>query len=128
MILLKIRDCINEMGGGDELSILIKDMKMPECCFRCPCCSYVNNRDCYVCDFTENIGYPEIVDVHEIEDWCPLVEIPTPHGRLIDENELCNKIMDEFRGVCSYDVSPSEAESDFMSIVDNCKTIVKAEE
>lgn len=23
-----------------------------------------------------------------IPDWCPLIEIPTPHGRLIDADEL----------------------------------------
>jgi hypothetical protein len=27
-------------------------------------------------------------------NWCPLIEIPTPHGRLIDADELMVEIMD----------------------------------
>lgn len=109
------------------MSILIKDMEMPNACWACEGCDG-DKKNGYFCILHKD-AY-DLVDIDifkEKPDWCPLIEIPTPHGRLVDENELCNKIMSEFRGVCSYDVSPSEAESDFMSIVDSCKTIVKAE-
>ena len=43
--------------------------------------------------------------------------------RLIDAEELSEKIEEEFDGVCAYDVSPDEAVNDFQDIVDSCKTI-----
>lgn len=43
--------------------------------------------------------------------------------RLIDAEELGEKIEEEFDGICAYDVSPDEAVNDFQDIVDSCKTI-----
>lgn len=110
------------------MSVIIKDMEMPRACW---CCGG--------CDGDEKIGYfcvltPEGKDIDEIDihygkpSWCPLVEISTPHGRLIDEKELYNKIEREFDGCCVYDVAPYEAVNDFEEIVDQCKTIIEAEE
>lgn len=52
------------------MSILIRGMKMPKAC-----------DDCIVplskCDFLQKRA-----------DDCPLIEIPTPHGRLIDEDNI----------------------------------------
>ena len=56
------------------MSILIPGMKMPENCLECDLRSF----DEY-CPFTDveclNIGR---------QDSCPLIEVPTPHGNLID--------------------------------------------
>ena len=43
--------------------------------------------------------------------------------RLIDADELGEKIEEEFDGICAYDVSPDEAVNDFQDIVDSCKTV-----
>lgn len=43
--------------------------------------------------------------------------------RLIDAEELGEKIEEEFDGICAYDVSPDEAVNDFQDIVDSCKTV-----
>lgn len=59
-------------------SILIKGSVMPLTCEECPC--FDSN------DYSCNVSG---VDVAEYQytgrpDNCPLVEVPTPHGRLID--------------------------------------------
>ena len=50
------------------MSILIKGMKMPKGCHECPLL-YVT----HICDGTKS---------------CPLVEVPAPHGKLVDADEL----------------------------------------
>jgi hypothetical protein len=58
------------------MSILIKGMDMPECCEVCPCYNWVED----ICRITESPN-----DFSDTRIWdCPLVEVPTPHGRLID--------------------------------------------
>lgn len=55
------------------MSILVKGMKMPPNCYECP----LNPLWCDgVCDQND----------------CPLVEIPTPHGRLIDADTMIKEI------------------------------------
>lgn len=69
------------------MSILIKEMKMPENCNVCPF-----NYDLMEC----------MAASHKIRlNWetrpkeCPLVEVPTPHGRLIDAKKLECELMKE---------------------------------
>ena len=58
------------------MSVLIKGMKMPKHCIDCPMKN--NEDDCLV------------QELQNWKDWdsmkagCPLVEVPTPHGRLAD--------------------------------------------
>lgn len=85
------------------MSVLIKGMEMP--------------KNCAECEFHQS-GYPDWCDlsirardIHNTEirqEWCPLVEVPTPHGRLIDADELYEKISLLFQ-----DVNSTE---DFMGI------------
>lgn len=67
------------------MSILIRDMTMPNRCFECIFLATVPNFFCLA-------GKRDLRAEHGINisrpDWCPLVEIPTPHGRLIDADEL----------------------------------------
>ena len=63
------------------MSMLIKSAEMPEACCTCPC-SYDNQ--CAV-----NLKYPTFEEYHGSRPvWCPLVEVPVPHGRLIDADAL----------------------------------------
>ena len=54
------------------MSILIKDMKMPKNCDVCFMCD--------ACEYSMPLG-KRLTD-------CPLVEVTTPHGRLIDADAL----------------------------------------
>ena len=71
------------------MSILIKGMEMPVTC--CQCKEMVYNPEIkweqagkeeeggWVCLLTG-----ELIDNTKREEHCPLIEVPTPHGRLID--------------------------------------------
>lgn len=75
------------------MTILIKGMEMPVTC--CQCKEMVYNPEIkweqagkeeeggWVCLLTG-----ELIDNTKREEHCPLVEVPTPHGRLIDADEL----------------------------------------
>lgn len=75
------------------MSVLIKGAGMPEACCTCPC-SYDNQ--CAV-----NLKYPTFEEYHGSRPaWCPLIEVPVPHGRLIDADALM--VNAQYRG--TYDV------------------------
>ena len=61
------------------MSILIRGMEMPQNCDKCRFQSalrlYCDAMPYNFCGNTDDIERP---------DWCPLIEIPTPHGRLVD--------------------------------------------
>ena len=101
------------------MSVLIKGMKMPEDCFLCPCIEYEHPG--YVCWIT---GYQAHHNERPIG--CPLVEVPTPHGRLIDADAL------DVIGYCGI---PQEREDTFddgvmwlAEQIDLLPTIIPAEE
>ena len=81
------------------MSIIVKGMSMPKGCNECCFCSG------YMTGQARILGYVCLVSLEKedsvrgrrkieelcflcIPDWCPLVEIPEKHGRLIDENEV----------------------------------------
>jgi hypothetical protein len=65
------------------MAVLIKDMEMPKEC-----------KFCFFVEKCEQRHYEMIKDEDGyymtilVKDNCPLVEIPTPHGRLIDADKL----------------------------------------
>lgn len=59
------------------MSILIKDMRMPDRCIDCPMKNFED--DCVVQEHSDHWNSWE-----DMRKGCPLVEIPTPHGRLVD--------------------------------------------
>ena len=69
------------------MSVLIKGSIMPLMCEECPC---------YDCDDNSCKATGRGVIEYRYDgrpDNCPLVEIPTPHGRLIDADELLRQPM-----------------------------------
>lgn len=65
------------------MSILIKGMKMPKDCIKCPFCLLADGHwkclaDGSFADFGGTCRPPK----------CQLIEVPTPHGRLIDADAL----------------------------------------
>lgn len=57
------------------MSILIKGIKMPKKSYECPCHNGEN------CNVTQKVCFEPPKD-------CPLVEIQTPHGELIDVDTI----------------------------------------
>ena len=73
------------------MSVLVKGMNMPRNCADCPC-GDAQDGWCYVHnEVLERMGngYPS---TETRPEWCPLVEVLTPHGRLIDESVLISDI------------------------------------
>lgn len=73
------------------MSVLIKGMKMPKDCPMCPCAHW-NKLDILTgCELVWRY-VPDSETAYwqsdKRPDWCPLVDVPTPHGPLIDVRAL----------------------------------------
>jgi hypothetical protein len=62
---------------------------IPKNCFACPCGYETEGAFIDECLVLKREYEKDADSVRP--NWCPLVEIKTPHGRLIDADELANK-------------------------------------
>ena len=69
------------------MSILIKGMEMPRACSQCFLYHEAEEGVGTLSDHC-GVGWRKIPRKVEKPDWCPLVEVPTPHGDLIDRKGL----------------------------------------
>ena len=71
-------------------SVIVKGMEMPKNCAYCPLSEY-RNSSILDCKQIGTVG-TAVRDTHNVlkrrHPNCPLIEIPTPHGRLIDADEI----------------------------------------
>ena len=98
------------------MSILIKGKDMPEFCYRCPC----NDNELGFCRADKR---GRSTDDYR-PSWCPLVEIPTPHGRLIDAEVFENDAQQEWG-------NSEISNGDWINIrerLNDAPTIIEAEE
>ena len=98
------------------MSVIIKGMKMPKSCDSCDLIQFDDEEleaHCPLSPYYRWCGTPP--DYRP--EGCPLVEIPTPHGRLIDADEI-EKCVHEW-----YDVG----EYVFADTIRNADTIIEAE-
>ena len=94
------------------MSVLIKGLDMPKSCNDC---LFTQNSICQLVGRSWNWG------MMERRSDCPLVEVPTPHGRLIDEDCFnLNKIY------CIGD--EEEAFTDLQKAITDAPTVIEAEE
>jgi len=72
------------------MSVFIKGFKMPEDCRECPLEMYYMNSGKTRCRARNKILAENFkaIPFDGRPDWCPLVEVPVPHGDLIDRDEL----------------------------------------
>ena len=110
------------------MSILIKGMEMPQNCDKCRFQSalklYCDAMPYNFCGNTDDIERP---------DWCPLIEVPTPHGRLIDKTKLKRDLFVNFMGerIPFYDCDnfpTTLTYIDLHSILSEQPTVIEAEE
>ena len=71
------------------MSILIKSMEMPHDCL-----------ECYVAQFCKEYEDEE----NKRPYGCPLVDVSTPHGRLIDADKLCEYARNITVGIDANDI------------------------
>lgn len=84
------------------MSVLIKDMKMPESCLACSMREQgtIHEWELY-CGLTgDYIGHWDDKSLNNGHrpDVCPLVEVPTPHGRLIDGDNVIKLLREQLTG------------------------------
>ena len=105
-------------------SVLIKGLIMPKNCTNCKF-SYSTNYIEMKCLFVD-----EACKIHGRLPNCPLVEIPTPHGRLIDEERLKSNIEKHHCNDCdNYNGARCSAcwVDDCFFYIDDTQTIIEAE-
>lgn len=72
------------------MGIYIKGMEMPTNCGDCPCAHIFDSYTCRAAKRSFD-KYP----LENREDWCPLISVPEPHGRLIDVNKMLVELVIE---------------------------------
>ena len=97
------------------MSVLIKGMKMPETCDECRFKEGEFDTECYgrgiVCAVDGSSHEPRY------KGDCKLVEIPTPHGRLIDRDAL----------IAAYDAQHEGVAGRARKLMEEAPTIIEAE-
>lgn len=114
----------------------IVPQKMPLRCFECGHIS-ISTIEGYGCKITHKSLESEHGRNLRRPDWCPLVEIPTPHGRLGDLDKLkadysmkddcaeCEKELRYSSRSCEYDRIYSKM--DFCGWLDDAEVVIEAE-
>ena len=102
------------------MSLLIKGMDMPKRCLDCPCYDWSDE----VCR-GEGVAEAFIIEnSEERSEFCPLIEIPTPHGRLIDVDALNQKIIET---VNSGKPDENFTARDVIQLIEYAPTTIEAE-
>ena len=105
--------------------VLIKGMKMPTTCDECDFCHWSNIHQTGICDRCgDEPVCPDYGTDYKMTRarFCPLIELPEKHGRLIDERVAYDKIAEQEGGYymdmdgvgCGLEETPTvfEAEGD----------------
>jgi hypothetical protein len=113
------------------MGVYIKDMEMPETCEDCQFHRYHSHYE-YVCVATP-LFYPmNLANSEGIrKEWCPLVSVPEPHGRLIDADMLIKFVEDRYEITWEsdcYEGGIKDACSDILEKIDTMPTVIEAED
>lgn len=108
------------------MSAMIKGIEIPNGCYYCPILQSSDGCFDFECPFNSYLLWHNAEDVIRYRpDSCPLVEIPTPHGRLIDADELIKKL-ERHRDMCG-DIEIQHGIDMAIRILNNTPTIIEAE-
>ena len=94
------------------MGVYVKEMTTP----------YGWPRSCEYCTFKDKDwpGYCEVLNSSVWKKDCPLVEVPEPHGRLIDADALVNTVM--------HTNSPADTKEFIEDLIGIAPTVIEAEE
>lgn len=111
------------------MSVLIKGMDMPKNC--CECFAFKSTMSGYFLCKASGIAFGKWLPL-KTPDWCPLVEVKTPHGRLKDVDVLHEKMYHE-----AFEVDSEMQKWDsgcwirykvFENCESDCPTVIESEE
>lgn len=89
------------------MSVLIKGMEMPQKCGQCKLYHAEYPMYCLAAEGHRTVGAPYGMPR---PDWCPLINIPAPHGRLIDADKLNIHDVSPAYGFCVMGVTEEDIE------------------
>ena len=123
--------CVGKILKGADMSILIKDEKMPNNCGKCWLIysgTDVNGKPEYECVLTEEKRACEEL-FSKRGKYCPLVEIP-PHGRLIDADRLADDLEQDAWSLDDDDIRGRELNLNAAAWLrsSNAPTVIESEE
>ena len=101
------------------MSILIKNMEMPQRCGQCKLYHAEYPMFCMAVEGHRTVGAPYGM---QRPDWCPLIALPEKHGRLIDRDALRAELMDS-----DLDHLQRDDWKEVIQIVEDAPTIIEAE-
>lgn len=104
------------------MSVLIINMEMPNTCKACVCSNYYERMDMILCDIMDK-QLDEKQWKSERHHDCPLISIPTPHGRLGDLDALRVLFADWYRGL-----DDKMREEVALRYIDDAPTVIEAED
>lgn len=106
------------------MSLLIEGMDMPKSCMECICLEAFDDEIYGRQLFCGLLGIDALAKEHSRHKKCPLSEIPTPHGRLIDGDKLIARLKNT-TGIAhklDYDMFKH-----ILSLIEHQPTIIEAE-
>ncbi len=117
------------------MGVYIKGMEMPEGCPFCPLSHWTRATNEFAgCNIVQSKRYAMLNDIEfaaslakSRPDWCPLVEVPTPHSDLIDQGVAVQVAMEW----CPDDDGTVGKIGDLRELLDEIEalpTIIEAEE
>ena len=103
------------------MSILIKDINMPHSCGECS-----NSGDFPWLCASQHRNYDDYVNIPPSD--CPLIEVSTPHGDLIDKNTLFAKIEQmEIIGTIDNENDFVVSSAKVLELIDDAPIIIESE-
>ena len=117
------------------MSVIVMGMEMPKNCAECEWGKYVGNERsmCLRVSMTDDA----VMMAEHRADFCPLIEVPTPHGRLIDADKLEKGFKraigtylpkDPTRHMDIVDGSECRGWTQALTAVQEAKTVIEAED
>ena len=87
------------MRKGVDMSVLIKGAKPPKNCWDCQLNVAITIHGAH-CPYAERIVSQEEFNMHSgRHPNCPLGEVPTPHGDLVDRDEIEVDVWEDYDGL-----------------------------
>jgi len=107
------------------MGVYIKGKEMPNNCQECVCI----NDEYFYCQAVGRQPQDENI-ISRRPDWCPLIDVHEPHGRLIDEEAVIDHFVSLSNNEWNQNVSTSWANAFAEAASDICDipTIIEAEE
>ena len=109
------------------MSVIIKGMEMPTCCFYCEMCYQDQDSEHCITSRCAAQEHKEIFPDKSVrDDDCPLIEVP-PHGRLIDADALLKKFCGHCDGYEECGTNKVRVECYDLGLINHSPTIIEAE-